>query len=105
MIKLYIILTLLISGLALSFPAFCDEFPINSAGKKLEAGWNSSPTVFDWNNDGLNDLVIACLEEIDSLKVGTVQFYPNSGTNENPVFTGFTRIQADGEDIHLEGHC
>ena len=105
MIKLHIVMILIVSTAALSFPAFRDEFQIYSSGEELEAGWNSSPTVFDWNNDGLNDLVIACLEEIDSVKVGTVHFYPNSGTNENPIFTGFTRIQADGEDIHVEGHC
>jgi len=105
MIKLNILLIFLISGIALSFPAFRDGFQIYSDGNKLEAGWNASPTLFDWNNDGLNDLVIACLEEIDSVKVGTIQLYTNSGTNENPVFEGFSRIQADGEDIHTEGHC
>ncbi len=93
------------AGTAAAFPAFMESFQLYSAGEMLEAGYNSSPTVVDWNDDGLNDLVIACLEEIDSTKVGTIQFYPNSGTNANPVFTGFTRIMADGEDIHTEGHC
>jgi len=96
---------LMSSCAALAFPPFQNRFQIYSAGEKLEAGWNSSPTVCDWNEDGLNDLVIACLEEIDSTKVGTIRFYPNSGTNANPVFTGFTRIRADGEDIHADGHC
>ncbi|MCK5842200.1 MAG: hypothetical protein KAH31_08535, partial [Candidatus Sabulitectum sp.] len=82
-----------------------DEFQIYSGGEFLEAGYNASPTVFDWNGDGLNDLVIACLEDIDSVKVGTIQFYPNSGSNTDPVFDGFTRIMADGEDIHTAGHC
>jgi len=105
MCRLFLIPALVSAGIALAFPPFQNEFQIYSAGEKLEAGWNSSPTVCDWNGDGLNDLVIACLEEIDSTKVGTLQFYPNSGTNTNPVFTGFTRIMADGEDIHTEGHC
>ncbi len=100
-----LLITLAISSIALAFPPFWNEFQIYSNGEMLEAGYNASPAVCDWNGDGLNDLVIACLEEIDSTKVGTVQFYPNSGTNTNPVFTGFTRIQADGEDIHTAGHC
>ncbi|MCK5035213.1 MAG: hypothetical protein KAS73_04905 [Candidatus Sabulitectum sp.] len=99
------LIILLISGVAYAFPQFRDGFQIYCDGEMLEAGYNASPLVYDWNQDGLNDLVVACLEEIDSVKVGTIQFYPNSGTNTNPVFTGFTRIMADGEDIHTEGHC
>lgn len=103
--ELLLLPVLLITGIAAAFPSFVDGFQIYSGGEMLEAGYNSSPTVCDWNGDGLNDLVIACLEDIDSTKVGTIQFYQNSGTNTNPVFTGFTRIQADGADIHTAGHC
>ena len=102
-VLLFLILSFV--GVSAAFPAFQESSQIYSGGEKLEAGYNSSPAVTDWNGDGLNDLVIACLEEIDSTKVGTIQFYPNSGTNTSPVFTGFTRIMADGEEIHTEGHC
>ena len=101
----WLLIAVTVSGTALAFPPFWSEFQICSGSEMLEAGYNASPTVCDWNGDGMNDLVIACLEEIDSTKVGTIQFYPNSGTNTNPVFTGFTRIQADGADIHTAGHC
>lgn len=74
-------------------------------GEMLEAGYNSSPTVTDWNGDGLNDLLIACLEDVGEDKLGTIQFYPNNGTNANPVFNDFTRIMADGEVIYTLGTC
>lgn len=53
----------------------------------------SNPYMVDWNGDGLNDLIVGQL--IDS----KVRFYPNVGTNREPVFGDFTYLQADGADV------
>lgn len=53
----------------------------------------SNPHMVDWNGDGLNDLIVGQL--IDS----KVRFYPNVGTNNEPVFGEFTYLQADGKDV------
>ncbi len=103
--KVLLFLILTCAGIAAAFPAFREKFQIYSMGEMLEAGYNSSPTVADWNGDGLNDLLIACLEDVGDEKLGTIQFYPNYGTNVNPVFNDFTRIMADGEVIYTLGTC
>lgn len=82
-----------------------ERFQIYSAGEMLESGYNSSPLVHDWNGDGLNDLVIACLEDIGEDKYGTIRFYPNTGTNANPAFESSWRIMADGKEILTKGNC
>lgn len=86
-------------------PPFQNAFQIYSEGEMLESGYNSSPLVCDWNNDGLIDLLIACLEDIGEEKYGTIRYYQNSGTNTNPVFDGFTRVMADGREIFTEANC
>jgi len=53
----------------------------------------ANPYMVDWNGDGLNDLIVGQL--IDS----KVRFYPNVGTNSEPVFGDFTYMQADGADV------
>lgn len=101
----YLFCLMLLAAAALAFPPFMESFQIYSSGDMLESGYNSSPLVHDWNGDGLNDLVIACLEDIGDEKYGTIRFYPNSGTNANPVFDSFSRIMADGKDIFTNANC
>ena len=47
------------------------------------AGQNASPTVLDYDGDGLLDLIIGKLNN-------NLNFYKNKGTKSNPVFSGFT---------------
>ncbi len=98
-------LCILTAGMTYGFPVFQEGCYLYCSGDTLVAAYNASPAVFDWDGDGTVDLLTACCEESGSDKVGTIRFYRNTGTNQNPVFTGFTYLQADGEDIHALGHC
>jgi hypothetical protein len=99
------LIAVLIAGTAFGFPAFQEGVYVYCAGDTLVAFYNSSPTVFDWDGDGLKDLLIACCEESGADKIGTLRFYANVGTNEAPVFDGFIHVQADGENIETLGYC
>ncbi len=46
----------------------------------------------DWNNNGKLDL-------ITGERSGHVRIYLNTGTRENPTFSGYTRLQVDGSDF------
>lgn len=52
-----------------------------------------SPSVVDWDNDGLNDILFG---EADS---GYVWFYKNTGTKIAPKFEENGKLQADGGDL------
>ena len=55
----------------------------------------TAPCVVDWNEDGKKDLLVG------AFFVGNVYLYLNSGTNEAPIFTTATKLQADGSDISV----
>lgn len=81
---------------AISFaviPNFQEPFVIQANGDTLEVALISDPFMVDWDGDGLNDLIIG------QFISGKVLFYPNSGSNNDPVFTTGTFLQADGSDI------
>lgn len=77
----------------LAYAQFDAPFIIQANGVNLVADVICDPVFTDWNGDGLNDLVIGQFTQ------GKIRFYPNSGTNQNPVFTSFSYLQADGADI------
>lgn len=69
-------------------------------GANLDPGAHAIPCVCDWNNDGRKDLVVGYRYD------DKVALYLNQGTDSQPVFTGFTNIQANGVDIyHLGTGC
>ena len=54
----------------------------------------SVPFVYDWNNDGLKDLMVGHNHiDIDNINHGFVSFYKNTGTDDNPSFNGSVLIQ------------
>jgi hypothetical protein len=59
----------------------------------LTVGLIANPFLVDWNRDGTNDLIVGQLLE------GKVRFYPNLGTNQDPVFMSYSFLQADGAEI------
>jgi hypothetical protein len=54
----------------------------------------SVPLVYDWNNDGLKDLMVGHNHiDINNTNHGFVSFYKNTGTDANPSFNGSVLIQ------------
>jgi hypothetical protein len=56
----------------------------------------SSPHVMDLDHDGRKDLLAGNSE-------GQVLFYGNTGTDEDPRFSGYMLVESDGVPIDLEG--
>ncbi len=103
--RLFLVVLLPLASVLTAFPAFHDGIPLMCGGDTLVAGSISSPTVFDWNGDGVKDLLVADVETIQGSTYGLIRFYKNTGTNPVPVFTDFQYMQADGADIHTKGYC
>lgn len=61
----------------------------------LDVGTNSAPFVFDWNNDGLLDLIVGR----ESTAGGSLHLFLNSGTPENHVFTSYTAVQVGASNV------
>jgi hypothetical protein len=50
-------------------------------------------TVADWNNDGNKDLIIG------DFYYGNIYLYLNEGTDLNPVFNAYSKIESNGSPI------
>jgi len=72
-------------------------------GSRIQANGNdmivdtyaSVPCVVDWNGDGAKDLLVGCFFD------GNVHLFLNSGSNNAPVFTTSTMLQAGGSVISV----
>ena len=53
------------------------------------------PNVGDWDHDGVKDLMVGVFY------YGNIYYYPNTGTNENPVFLTRRQLTADGSPISV----
>ncbi len=62
-----------------SVPVFDSSFLLQVDGKVFDAGTRSAPRIYDWNKDGLNDLLIGEAE-------GYVYYLKNVGTRNAPLF-------------------
>lgn len=71
--------------------------PVEVGGEPIRVGLNSSPAVFDWNGDGLHDLVVG---RLDGFPAGLLLFV-NEGSPEEPVFSVTDTVTCDGEPIQL----
>ncbi|MBM3314413.1 hypothetical protein FJY71_01030 [candidate division WOR-3 bacterium] len=93
------LLLLLLTGLAASgqTPVFAPPVAIEASGVPINVGYggNASPFMVDWDGDGKQDLLLG------QYNYGKVRFYPNVGTNFDPVFADYTFLQADGVDISV----
>ena len=87
-------LLLLGSGLAWGdLPPFFDGGKIQDGTEDLLVLGYASPTCADWNNDGAIDLVVGQLTD------GNIWLYLNQGSNANPIFNGWTKIESNGTPI------
>jgi len=78
-------------------PVFDDPVALEANGTPINVGTggNASPFVTDWDGDGRQDLLLG------QYLGGKVRFYPNVGTNFDPLFADFYYLQADGADISV----
>lgn len=80
-------------------PVFGDQVYVQYEGSNLDVGIYSDPYVVDWDGDGLKDLIVGQYYDKNYDNRGKIRYYPNSGTNSDPVFEAWAYIEADGSDI------
>jgi hypothetical protein len=68
-----------------SDPIFNASFKLKAGGIDFDIGTRAAPRIFDWNGDGLKDLLVGEVE-------GYVYFLKNKGTNEAPLFDVIEKI-------------
>ena len=56
------------------------------------------PTLYDWNGDGLLDLIVG---EKTADNKGKVRIYLNRGTSASPLFDNWTYLQKSGSDVEF----
>jgi len=95
--RLPVLLLLLAFAASAQTPAFDAPVAIEANGTPINVGTggNASPFMVDWNGDGSQDLLLG------QYMYGKVRFYPNIGSNFDPVFGDFEYLKADGSDISV----
>ena len=90
---------ILISGV---FPTMSAQVPVFEPGESIydgalviNVGLYSSPFAFDWNGDGKKDLIIGQFDQ------GNVRYYENVAEHDDPLFNGFSFLQANSATITL----
>ena len=71
------------------------EGKLQSGAADLDVGNNSAPFVFDWNNDGLLDLIVGR----EATSGGSLQLFLNQGTAEDAIFDGFTAVMKGSSPV------
>jgi len=69
---------------------------VQANGMPIQVPGYSVPSFVDWDNDGINDLVIG---EGGGGSIGKVRIYTNIGTDSNPQFQTYYYAQAGGGDL------
>jgi hypothetical protein len=69
---------------------------VQAAGVDIARPGYSVPSFVDWDNDGVNDLVIG---EGGASFTRKVRVYKNVGSASAPQFSGFTYVQSNGSDL------
>jgi len=94
--RLFVIMLIGASAvLSAQTPTFFKAESLKANNVPIDITWYGSPYAYDWNGDGKKDLVTG------QFSYGYVSFYPNSGTNNNPLFTTFSYLQAGGTNISV----
>ena len=68
---------------------------IKAGGKVIDAKLCVAPCIYDYDRDGLDDLIIGTLR-------GKFRFCKNTGTKSTPIYKGFILIQANGKDAQVD---
>jgi len=75
-----------------SSPAFDAPFLLSLDGKIFNTGARSAPRIYDWNKDGLNDLLVGEME-------GYVYYLKNVGTRNSPLFRKAEKLALGNGDF------
>ncbi len=70
---------------------------LTAEGSDIQTEAWSTPSLVDWNVDGLPDLLVG--EKVG--ETGKIRVFLNSGTNEAPAFAESFYVQAEGQDLVL----
>lgn len=62
-----------------AIPVFNSSYPLEVGGTVFDIGSRAAPRIFDWNKDGLKDILVGELE-------GYVYYLKNVVSNHNPGF-------------------
>jgi hypothetical protein len=76
-------------------PVFKEPVLVQQENADIFMGTLPSPSVADWDGDGIHDLIVGNSE-------GFILFAKNAGTNDNPRFLPGENIKAGGKDIHVQ---
>ncbi len=80
---------------------FGPEEIIQADGNDIVVPGYSVPSLADWNNDGLQDLVTGEGGAIGTVTPAKVRVYLNRGTEAEPLFKDYFYVQAAGQDLTL----
>lgn len=56
-------------------------------GSRIDVGSYAAPLAVDWDGDGKKDLICGQFD------YGRIRFYPNVGTNSDPLFNDFDYLR------------
>jgi hypothetical protein len=73
---------------------------IQSSGSDIDVGSWSAPLVYDWDSDGLNDLLVG---RKGADNTAYVSFYKNQGTEASPLFNGYNDIMTCSDPCTIGG--
>jgi len=74
---------------------------VQAGGADIDVLGYSVPSLADWDNDGLNDLIVG--EGSSSYPAAKVRIYINEGTQSEPQFNMYFYAQSDGADLTCPG--
>ncbi len=78
-----------------------EEEIVEAGGLPIDVDAYSVPSLVDWNDDGLPDLLVG---EGGGLFQGRVRVYLNDGAPSAPAFTDFFYVLADGQELVVPGN-
>lgn len=70
---------------------------VSVGGVSIDVGYNSSPSVFDWNSDGLPDLIVGRAEGVPA----GMYLFLNQGALGEPLFLETDTVMCNGEPIQV----
>ena len=85
---------------AIGQPDFGPEELVQAGGSDLTVSGYSVPSYWDWDNDGLPDLIVG---EGSGSYTAKVRVYLNTGSVSSPSFSTYFYAQSGGSDLTVPG--